>query len=84
MESAKLYELALWASLSFNGFLGTYFLAGIKNQMKFMRKEITEVRAEQNESKLERNTTNYRLTALEADYKDLPCMQKEPTCSRSK
>lgn len=82
METAKLYELALWASLSFNGFLGTYFLSGIKSQIKNMRKEMTEVREQQAKHNERQNMSEYRITALEADYKDLPCMHKSFDCTK--
>lgn len=81
METAKLYELALWASLSINGFLGTYFLSGIKNQIKFMRKEMLEVKEQQAKHNERQNLSEYRLTSLEADLKDLPCMHRKVDCN---
>jgi predicted ester cyclase len=82
MDSAKIYELLLWASLSINGFLGTYFLSGIKSQIKSMREEMTEVREEQIKHNERQNMSEYRITALEADYKDLPCMHKSFDCTK--
>jgi hypothetical protein len=76
MDLAKIYEMALWASLSINGFLGTYFLSGIKNQIKSMRREMLEVKEQQARHNERQNLSEYRLTCLEDDYKDLRCIRK--------
>ena len=84
METAKLYELALWASLTINGTLATYFLSGIKTQLKSMRKEMADVKEQQAEHKSQQDMSNYRITCLEADYKDLPCMDRNIECTLKK
>ncbi len=81
METAKIYEMALWASLSINGFLGTYFLSGIKSQIKSMRREMLEVKEQQAKHNERQTMAEYRLTCIEADFKDLPCMHRKADCN---
>ena len=73
METAEMFGLLFGCSLSVNGFFATYFLSGIKSQLKSMRKEMSEIKEAQFEQKERLNLSEYRLTALEADIKDLPC-----------
>lgn len=84
METAKLYENLFYLSLSFSGFLGTYFLAGIKSYLKNIKSEIQEVKTEIREVQLDQGENNkwkqlaeYRLRQAEMNLSDLPCMNKE-------
>lgn len=74
---AELAKQLLYYSLAVNGFLGTWFLAGIKHYLKKVMSDVKEVKGEVKEIKRDNETNNYRITRLEADYAELPCFQRK-------
>ena len=76
-NNPNLLILLFAASLSVNGFFCTWLLAGIKDQMKKMRSEITEMKKIQSLHNERQSIMEYRVTSIEADIKDLPCYNKK-------
>lgn len=73
MEKPDLLILLFGCSLSINGFFATYFLSGIKQQMKKLGRDISDTRDMQIEHKERLIIHEHRIISLEADLKDLPC-----------
>ena len=78
--NSELLQILLGVSLSANSFFGTYFLAGIKSQIKQLRRESQETQKEQVKQNERQNLFDYKIISMQADLNDLPCKHKKPDC----
>lgn len=86
METSELLQILLGVSFSANSFFATYFLAGIKGQVKSLRKEFADLKKDNSEIQKEmstyrerQNMSDHKMLEMAADLRDLPCMSK--SCS---